>query len=302
MRGGLLLLLLLLPLPLQSHAPTPLTTMSLTVPRNTSTNATELPPGCPASIARVAAAGVVGGGTSTSEALVAVGMVATCFSLLMWISPVRDVWTAKHGVFRSGGTDAVATALPFAASLGNCVLWIMFMLATPDRFQVPIAANAVGGVLNLSFVACFGAFATGWKRTELVVALVLDLLLFIAGGVLFAYGVIEAVGYLAVFVNVLMYAGPSVAFKRLIETKSTHGVPFPPIALEVCASSAWFAYGFLACSVQVLIPNGLGIALSVTMVGLFAWVSCSSRASPAASRENEGSAPFGTKNDVLTLA
>jgi hypothetical protein len=62
--------------------------------------------------------------------------LASFTTIIMWLAPVRDVWTASYSIFRSGNTENVATGFGFVAGTFNCVLWnCRFAILLMRRFR-----------------------------------------------------------------------------------------------------------------------------------------------------------------------
>jgi len=52
-----------------------------------------------------------------------IALLGSFTSVVMWLAPVRDVWTASYSIYHTGSTDNVATSFGFVAGVFNCVLW-----------------------------------------------------------------------------------------------------------------------------------------------------------------------------------
>jgi uncharacterized protein with PQ loop repeat len=65
--------------------------------------------------------------------------------------------------------------------------------------------------------------------------------------------------------------GPLAAAGQIIKTRSTAGMPLPPLILTLISSIVWFCYGLYIYEIPVMIPNGLGIIFGIMQISLFAW-------------------------------
>jgi hypothetical protein len=52
-----------------------------------------------------------------------IALGASLLTIIMWLAPVRDVWSAPYSIFRLKNTDSVATGFGFVAGTFNCILW-----------------------------------------------------------------------------------------------------------------------------------------------------------------------------------
>jgi hypothetical protein len=52
-----------------------------------------------------------------------IALVGSAAVILLWLSPVRDVWLSKESIWATKSTLRIATAFGYVAGLFNCVLW-----------------------------------------------------------------------------------------------------------------------------------------------------------------------------------
>ena len=95
-----------------------------------------------------------------------IAIFASAASIIMWMAPIRDVWTAPYSIYRTKSTESVATGFGFVAGVFNCVLWNMFASTRLDKMTVPFIVNSVGFFLNLSFVICFLVYGEAKARKQ----------------------------------------------------------------------------------------------------------------------------------------
>lgn len=200
-----------------------------------------------------------------------IGLVGAVAVLVLWLAPVRDIWTGRESVWATKSTARVATGFPYVAALYNCILWNLYATSRPSEFLVPIFVNTAGFLLNASFTWCYWRFSDEKNKWWIQLHL----------GLFFAYTCVtialwnaldvEVVGYMAAVVNTLMLFGPLAAAKQVIATRSTQGMPFLPLLFTLVASVIWFLYGLYLCNVQIMIPNGLGIVFGTVQLLLYRW-------------------------------
>jgi hypothetical protein len=79
----------------------------------------------------------------------------------------------------------------------------------------------------------------------------------------------KAISYVAMVINVVMYAAPG---EKLLTVIKTNNYKLLPIASSVAAffnSLSWFMFGLLKGEVGIIVPNVLGMALAVMQLGVF---------------------------------
>ena len=96
----------------------------------------------------------------------AIALVGSATAIIMWLAPVRDVWTAEYSIYKSKSAENVATSFGFVAGTFNCILWNMFASTRLDTMLVPFIVNSVGFLLNFSFVSCYYWYGELSERSE----------------------------------------------------------------------------------------------------------------------------------------
>merc|ERR1712107_607947 len=81
----------------------------------------------------------------------------------------------------------------------------------------------------------------------------------------------QHVGYLAMILNIVMYGSPLTAVSQVLRDRSSAMLPIPQTVLGFLCSSCWAFVGFRRASLPILVPNVMGIALSVIQLGLIAY-------------------------------
>jgi hypothetical protein len=95
-----------------------------------------------------------------------IALGGSAMAIIMWLAPVRDIWTAEYSVFRTRSTENVATGFGFVAGCFNCILWNMFASTRLDLMLVPFIVNSAGFLLNLSFSLCYYCYGDSKARRE----------------------------------------------------------------------------------------------------------------------------------------
>jgi len=201
-----------------------------------------------------------------------IALVASFLVIVMWLAPVRDVWTAKYSIFRTKSTENVATGFGYVSGVFNCLLWDMYAINRLDTMVVPFIVNCVGFALNVSFVICYWYYASlRQARAMRYQFFALVFFTIAAIGVWVYEGNNNMVGYFAAFVNILMFFGPLAAAGDVIRARNTRGMSLLPMIMTLFSSMVWFIYGVYIKEIPAMIPNGLGMVFGVAQLILYAW-------------------------------
>lgn len=202
----------------------------------------------------------------------AIALVGSATAIIMWLAPVRDVWTAEYSIYKSKSAENVATSFGFVAGTFNCILWNMFASTRLDTMLVPFIVNSVGFCLNFSFVSCYYWYGELSERSEVRNQMLL--MLFVTA-LSIIFWVVEKnndiVGYFAAFVNILMLFGPLAAAGDVIRSRSSKGISLLPMIMTLVSSIVWFSYGLYIKEIPAMIPNALGVVFGILQLILYAW-------------------------------
>jgi solute carrier family 50 protein (sugar transporter) len=201
-----------------------------------------------------------------------IALLGSFTAIVMWLAPVRDIWTAEYSVYRTKSTENVATGFGFVAGCFNCILWNMFASTRLETMLVPLVVNSVGLLLNSSFSLCYYCYGDRKARRETCRQLLL--MLFVTA-LSIIFWVVEndnhIVGYFAAFVNVLMLFGPLAAAGDVIRNRSSKGMSLLPMIMTLLSSIVWLAYGVYIKEIPSMIPNALGVFFGIAQIILFFW-------------------------------
>jgi solute carrier family 50 protein (sugar transporter) len=201
-----------------------------------------------------------------------IALAASVLTIIMWLAPVRDVWTAPYSIYRAGNTENVATGFGFVCGTFNCILWNLYAFNRLDIMFVPFVVNTVGFFLNISFVLCYFWFGDSKARRSTRNYLLAMLLITAIAAVAWAVnGTNEPVGYFASLVNIMMLFGPLAAARDVIRSRSSRGLSLLPLVMTLVASLTWCSYGIYIQNVPSTVPNALGIMFGILQLILFAW-------------------------------
>lgn len=173
--------------------------------------------------------------------------------------------------FKKKGSTGDFSAIPFiVGSLCNA-LWLRYGLYIGDSTLAFV--NAVGFILQMSYVICFYMYASNkvtlYKQlllSGIALSVMTIYLLWIADNIEAAThscGIMAAVGSIAFSASTLA------TLADVIRTKSTENLPFPVIAASFVVTFLWLIYGILARDIFVQIPNAIGATICGLQLCLF---------------------------------
>jgi solute carrier family 50 protein (sugar transporter) len=203
--------------------------------------------------------------------LVVLNVVTTVSSVLLLVSPWREyrrMITAK-----STGSQSL---LPLIMLFSNCFLWTIYGFLIDSIFPVMVV-NGFGCFTCTFFSAIFYRYTTGRTMLNKIFAVVgVFLLGMLAYTILGIRGVThqrdsqvqKVLGFVAVAVNIAVYAAPLDTIKTVLATRSAASMPASLCIMNVINGSLWVTFGAVIGDMFMLTPNVIGVALSAVQVAL----------------------------------
>jgi len=192
---------------------------------------------------------------------------------LFFFSPMVQMWQ----LYRSGG-KSLGSISPQTMVLMflNIAVWLIFGIFAPVW---PLVRSNVPAILATSFFLLFcwgyvifgGISSARWGRAAAFGTC--GALLLTAGVAAYAQGSparAQHVGFLAMGINICLFASPLSQLKQVIKQKSSESLPPVQCCMQFLCSLLWFAVGLQQNALQVAIPNGLGIVLAAVQLLLIA--------------------------------
>lgn len=198
-------------------------------------------------------------------------IAATVTTIVLLFSPFPDF--RRIHTQQSTGEVRVLPVLMLGV---NCYTWAMYGFLSDTYFPV-MSINAFGALTSLVFTLVFyrwtsdrpalhkmGAIAGGWALIVLLFAVLCK-----TDVIPLSSNIQEQiVGYIAVIINVALYASPLRTMKLVLQTKSAASLPATMCCVNLVNGSLWVLYGILANDMFVLTPNAMGVVLSFIQVVL----------------------------------
>ena len=152
--------------------------------------------------------------------------------------------------------------LTLLCNLLNCILWIDYGLIK-DSLQLYLTCS-IGGFITLIWSTIYLIFLA--KKNFFIGLGLIILLLSITLGLIYLFYFIfdiEFSGYVALIFNLLMYIAPGEKIYTVFKTGKYQLIPiFSTIGTLLC-SGCWFIYGLYQSDMNLIIPNGLGLAFGL---------------------------------------
>ncbi|KAF5454112.1 hypothetical protein F2P56_023800 [Juglans regia] len=199
-----------------------------------------------------------------------VGVIGNIISVLLFLSPLGTFCRiVKHR------TTEEFESFPYICTLLNSSLWTYYGVTKPGSLLVA-TVNSFGVVVEIVFISLFLVFAPPRIRAKtatLVAVLNVGFLagvMLITGFLLHGDTKIDVIGFLAAGLNIVMYASPLAAMKRVVSTKSVEYMPFLLSFFVFLNGGIWTFYAVLVKDVFLGVSNGAGFILGTAQLVLYA--------------------------------
>ncbi|KAL2943367.1 Bidirectional sugar transporter SWEET2 [Bienertia sinuspersici] len=204
----------------------------------------------------------------------AAGVAGNIFAFGLFVSPVPTF----RRIIRNGSTEEFS-GLPYIYTLLNCLIcaWYGSPFVSIDNTLI-VTVNSIGAIFQLVYISLFIANAERMRKMKMLGLLA-------AVFVTFAFLVIVSlrvfdfasrqifVGFLSCASLISMFASPLFIIRLVIRTKSVEYMPFYLSLASFLMSVSFFAYGMLNWDAFIYVPNGIGVLLGITQLGLYSYYS-----------------------------
>ncbi|KAK4402164.1 Bidirectional sugar transporter SWEET17 [Sesamum angolense] len=155
-----------------------------------------------------------------------VGVIGNIISLLMFLSPGRTFVR----IVKKKSTEEFES-FPYICTLLSSSLWTYYGLTKPDSFLVA-TVNGFGVGVEIIYISLFLIFAPPPTRVKTGIVFGIMNVGFVGAAVGMTYLMlggevrIDAIGLMCSALNIIMYASPLSAMKRVVRAKSVEYMPF----------------------------------------------------------------------------
>ncbi|KAL4166194.1 hypothetical protein KRP22_013459 [Phytophthora ramorum] len=207
--------------------------------------------------------------TAYAVALEVSKVVTIITTLMMRVSLFPD-WNRWRKTRNTGDMSVLPCVLIFMNSYAS----LYYAYATDDYMPL-FATSMLGVVVGILLTYSFYRWAADQRevvRTFLisfVVCVVITLYDFLAlrGATGQSHSSVEtALGFIMVACTTGMYASPMATIVHVVRTKTATSMPFTMGVVNVLNSFCWGVYGALIHNMFLLIPNIIGVTLSLTQM------------------------------------
>ena len=190
-------------------------------------------------------------------------------SQILFLSPLQTMAS-----FREDGTTRDATALPYAAMVGNGVAWCAYgALASPAPDSTILLSNLGGVAFGLYYCFTFSKYMSRGSNAPAIFAGMLT----VVGAIIAAALALptetahELTGFTGVAFSLIMTSGPLASIRAVLRDCSASSLPMGFTLAAALTSGLWASYGLLVIDDPLVYgPNVVGLIASATQLLLYA--------------------------------
>ena len=197
------------------------------------------------------------------------GWAGNVFSVIFFSAPILQIIK----LIKKEIPVSTIPAPLFIFSILNCLLWTCYgILITQTSLYV---CNSIGAFLTGVWIVIY-LFYLFKKRYAHFAFVVFVFANFVFEIIFFCFYIgnksathQKAISYVAMVINVVMYAAPG---EKILTVIKTNNYKLLPIASSVAAffnSLSWFMFGLFLGEIGIIVPNVLGMALALMQLGVF---------------------------------
>ena len=192
-----------------------------------------------------------------------IGYLGNAFALFFFLSPIIIMYKLIKG---HEDVDKIPGIL-LASQWFNCTLWLIYGIYI-EKDEVVIC-NVIGASLSLIYITIYILYRFERVAMKLLIILLTFGLMcgFFAG---FYWGVSpidhEITGLVAMIFNIILYGSPGQNLITVFKTGNHNLIPIVSSVVGFLCSSTWTVWGFLNTNKNVIIPNILGVLLSIIQI------------------------------------
>ncbi|CEG40633.1 3-like protein [Plasmopara halstedii] len=198
--------------------------------------------------------------------------LTTIAALFVGLSPLPDYYR----IYQTHTTGEVSI-LPITLLFCNSFMWTIYGFWTHNIFPV-FVCNLYGMTTSIVFSSIFYRWSTDrasvlkiWSCAACILAIGTFYLILGSNGVTNQNRdqVASTFGFVAVAINIALYASPLASMKKVIETKDASSLPITISIVFLGNAALWVLYAIIAGDMFVMVPNLLGMLLCTAQVALY---------------------------------
>ena len=144
---------------------------------------------------------------------------------------------------------------------------------------VPGYSALSNAIISLIFTYLYLYFATEGKCLYFIVACVI--VFDICAQLWYCFGVWipdpEITGKTAMIINIIQYAAPGQSIFTVLKTGNYSLIPITTTIVGVMCSSCWLIFGIIMKNPNCIIPNSMGLALSLIQIVIYYYFKCTAK-------------------------
>ncbi|KAK4257091.1 hypothetical protein QN277_006724 [Acacia crassicarpa] len=200
-----------------------------------------------------------------------VGIIGNIISFCLFLSPVPTFVK----IYKAKSVQQFKPDI-YLATIVNCLMWVFYgtPLVTKNNVLV-VTTNAVGFVIEMTYVAIFFIYSNRNKRRKILFVLLIEAIycvVLVFCVLHFAHTLKQramVVGIICIIFNILMYFSPLTIMRLVIKTKSVKYMPFLISLANFANGLVWVIYALFRFDINLVIPNGLGALSGLVQLVLY---------------------------------
>ncbi|CAO2836326.1 unnamed protein product [Amaranthus hypochondriacus] len=204
----------------------------------------------------------------------AAGVAGNIFAFGLFVSPIPTF----RRIIRNGSTEEFS-GLPYIYTLLNCLIcaWYGSPFVSIDNILIT-TVNSIGAIFQLVYLFLFISYAERERKFKMMgllagVFVVFAVLVFMSLNLFDFSSRQKFIGFLSCASLISMFASPLFIIRLVIRTKSVEYMPFYLSLSSFLMSASFFAYGMFNWDAFIYVPNGIGMLLGITQLGLYTYYS-----------------------------
>mgnify|MGYP000001560138 CR=1 FL=1 len=192
------------------------------------------------------------------------GAMGNVIAIIFFIIPI----TMMIDLYKNKDTNKIPYFL-FIFTILNCEFWALYGMKI-NAWPIWLC-NSVGIVTNHIFLTMFFIYLdiTTNRKIAYIATLYVSFVLSFSVVYIFVDN-FKLIGFIAMIMNILMYAAPLQKLLEVIKKKDSSFIPIWVSLTLVLSSSIWIAYGYFKDrDLYIVIPNSIGLTICLVQVILY---------------------------------
>ncbi|XP_054822429.1 bidirectional sugar transporter SWEET5-like [Prosopis cineraria] len=209
---------------------------------------------------------------NTDLARTVIGIIGNIISFGLFLSPLPTFVR----IYKAKSVQEFKPDI-YLATIVNCLMWMFYgsPLVSKNNILV-LTTNAIGFVIEISYVLVFFLYAPWSKRKKILLVLLIEAIYC----VVLVFCILHFVhtlkqrtliiGIICIVFNILMYVSPLTIMRLVIKTKSVRYMPFLISLANFANGVIWVIYALFKFDINLVLPNGLGALSGLVQLILYA--------------------------------